>query len=84
VSLPVGEAEEGSPKARDQRGEGGDVSDAGPLVIAEPYTRQPGRSVPRRSTVSACAAILAGVHDDVPEDHFRFIGDIDEVRRRHG
>jgi len=38
--------------------------------------------VPRADTLAACTAILDGVHDDVPEDAFWFVGGIDEVLAR--
>lgn len=53
-----------------------------PFFIAEPYTRLPGRHVPRHETVSACAAILDGACDDVPEAAFRFAGGMDDVLAR--
>jgi len=55
---------------------------AQPFFIAEPYTNQPGSFVPRADTVAACAAILDGAYDDVPEEAFRFTGGIDEVLAR--
>jgi RNA polymerase sigma factor (sigma-70 family) len=57
---------------------------AQPFFIAEPYTHQPGSFVRRDDTVAACAAILDGAHDNVPEEAFRFTGGIDEVRGRAG
>ena len=53
-----------------------------PFFIAEPYTKRPGTSVPRLETVRACAAILDGAYDDVPEAAFRFAGGIEEVCAR--
>ncbi|PYN04266.1 MAG: hypothetical protein DME07_03945 [Candidatus Rokuibacteriota bacterium] len=55
---------------------------AQPFFIAEPYTHRPGTFVPRADTLAACTAILDGVHDDVPEDAFYFVGGIDEVLAR--
>jgi F0F1-type ATP synthase beta subunit len=55
---------------------------AQPFFIAEPYTKRPGSFVSRADAVAACAAILDGVHDDVPEDAFYFTGGIDEVLAR--
>jgi RNA polymerase sigma factor (sigma-70 family) len=55
---------------------------AQPFFVAEPYTNLPGSFVPRAETVEACAAILDGVHDDVPEEAFRFTGAIGEVLAR--
>lgn len=53
-----------------------------PFFIAEPYTHQPGSFVPRAETVVACAAILDGAYDDVPEEAFRFTGGIEQVLAR--
>ena len=53
-----------------------------PFFIAEPYTKRPGTHVPRQETVRACAEILDGGCDDVPENAFRFAGGIEEVRAR--
>ena len=53
-----------------------------PFFIAEPYTNLPGSFVPRADTVAACAAILDGTYDDVPEEAFRFTGGIEEVLAR--
>jgi F-type H+-transporting ATPase subunit beta len=53
-----------------------------PFFIAEPYTKRPGTTVSRQQTVRACAAILDGADDGVPETAFRFAGGIDEVRAR--
>ena len=50
-----------------------------PFFVAEAYTKRPGTSVPRQETVRACAAILDGAYDDVPEAAFDFTGGIDEV-----
>jgi len=55
---------------------------AQPFFIAEPYTHQPGAFVPRADTLAACAAILDGTHDDIPEEAFRFTGAIDQVMVR--
>jgi RNA polymerase sigma factor (sigma-70 family) len=55
---------------------------AQPFFIAEPYTNLPGSFVPRVETVEACAAILDGVHDDVPEEAFRFTGGMEQVLAR--
>jgi RNA polymerase sigma factor (sigma-70 family) len=55
---------------------------AQPFFIAEPYTHQPGAFVTRADTLAACAAILDGAHDDIPEEAFRFTGGIDQVLAR--
>ena len=55
---------------------------AQPFFIAEPYTKRPGSFVRRADALAACAAIVDGAHDDVPEDAFYFTGGIDEVLAR--
>jgi len=49
------------------------------FFIAEPYTKRPGSFVRRADAIAACAAILDGVHDAVPEEAFSFTAGIDEV-----
>jgi F-type H+-transporting ATPase subunit beta len=53
-----------------------------PFFIAEPYTRRPGTRVSRQDTVRACAGILDGAWDHVPEAAFGFAGGMDEVLAR--
>ena len=55
-----------------------------PFFIAEPYTKRPGTRVSRQDTVRACASILDGAWDDVPEAAFRFAGGMDEILQRAG
>jgi F-type H+/Na+-transporting ATPase subunit beta len=50
-----------------------------PMFVAEPFTGLDGKYVPVSETVEGCKQIVAGVHDDLPEDAFRMVGDIDEV-----
>ncbi|HEV8144244.1 MAG TPA: hypothetical protein VGQ77_15390, partial [Methylomirabilota bacterium] len=57
---------------------------AQPFFVAEPYTKRPGAFVPRAEAVAACAAIVDGVYDDIPEEAFYFTGGIDEVLARVG
>jgi F-type H+/Na+-transporting ATPase subunit beta len=49
-------------------------------VVAEPWTKLPGRTVPSSETVGACREILDGEHDDVPEGAFMFVGVIEEAK----
>ncbi|PWU18420.1 MAG: hypothetical protein C5B48_14785 [Candidatus Rokuibacteriota bacterium] len=53
-----------------------------PFFIAEPYTKRPGSFVSRAAALSACAGILDGAYDDIPEQAFHFVGGIDEVLAR--
>jgi len=53
-----------------------------PFFVAEPYTKRAGTNVPCAETVRACAAILDGAYDEIPESAFDFTGTIDEVLAR--
>jgi F-type H+-transporting ATPase subunit beta len=53
-----------------------------PFFVAEPYTKTPGTFVPRAEALAACASIVDGEHDDVPEQAFSFVGGIDDVLAR--
>jgi F0F1-type ATP synthase beta subunit len=55
---------------------------AQPFFVAEAYTQVRGSSVSREESVRACGEILGGLHDDLPEKAFYFVGGIDEVRAR--
>ncbi|HUF37181.1 MAG TPA: F0F1 ATP synthase subunit beta [Anaerolineales bacterium] len=50
-----------------------------PFVVAEQFTGTPGVYVPLKETVRGFREILDGVHDDLPEQAFMFVGPIDEV-----
>ncbi|MEK7807116.1 MAG: F0F1 ATP synthase subunit beta [Chloroflexota bacterium] len=50
-----------------------------PFFVAETFTNQPGKYVPLRETVRGFGEILAGQHDDLPEQAFYMVGTIDEV-----
>jgi len=52
-----------------------------PFFTAEPYTGNPGVTVPLAETLRGCAAILDGDYDDVPEERFLRIGKIDEAQQ---
>lgn len=47
--------------------------------VAEQFTGQKGTYVPVAETIRGFKEILAGQHDDVPEDAFRLVGSIDDV-----
>jgi len=44
--------------------------------VAEPFTGMTGVFVPREDTVRSFKEILAGDHDDLPEDAFYMVGDV--------
>lgn len=47
--------------------------------VAEQFTGQKGTYVPVSETIRGFKEILAGQHDEVPEDAFRLVGSIDDV-----
>jgi F-type H+/Na+-transporting ATPase subunit beta len=53
-----------------------------PFFVAEQFTGREGKYVPLEETVRGFAEILAGKHDDIPEDAFLLAGTIDEVVER--
>ena len=53
-----------------------------PMFVAEVFTGQPGRYVPIKETVRGFQEILAGEHDDLPEQAFYMVGTIDEAVER--
>ena len=55
-----------------------------PFFVAEAFTNQPGKYVPVRETVRGFAEILAGQHDDLPEQAFYMVGAIDEALEKAG
>ncbi|MBN1136971.1 MAG: F0F1 ATP synthase subunit beta [Anaerolineae bacterium] len=50
-----------------------------PMFVAEKFTGRPGRYVPIKETVRGFGEILAGKHDDLPEQAFYMVGGIDEA-----
>ncbi len=50
-----------------------------PMFVAEAYTGMKGRYVPIADTIRGFEQILAGAHDDVPEQAFYMVGTIDEA-----
>ena len=50
-----------------------------PFFVAEQFTGQPGKYVPREESVQAFKEIVDGKHDDLPERAFYMKGTIDEV-----
>lgn len=53
-----------------------------PMFVAEQFTGREGRYVPLRETVRGFREILDGKHDDLPEQAFYMVGDIDEAVER--
>ena len=50
-----------------------------PFFVAEQFTGSPGKYVPINETVRGIKQILAGDHDDLPEQAFYMVGTIDEA-----
>lgn len=48
-----------------------------PFHVAEQFTSQPGIYVPVHETVDSFDAVLAGKYDELPEDAFMMVGNID-------
>ena len=57
---------------------------AQPFFVAEQFTGMPGVFVPREDTVRSFQAILSGKHDDLPEDAFYMVADIDAAVAKAG
>jgi F-type H+-transporting ATPase subunit beta len=51
-----------------------------PFFLTEEFTGRKGKHVPLDKTLDGCEMILTGKMDDVPEEAFFMIGDIEEVK----
>ena len=51
-----------------------------PFFVATQFTGREGRYVPIQDTISGFNEILEGKHDDLPEQAFYMVGDIEEAR----
>ena len=50
-----------------------------PFSVAEQFTGMEGKYVPLKETIRGFKEIIEGVHDDLPESAFLFVGTIDEA-----
>jgi len=50
-----------------------------PFFVAEAFTGTPGKYVPLKETIRGFKEIMEGKHDDLPEQAFYMVGNIDEV-----
>jgi F-type H+-transporting ATPase subunit beta len=50
-----------------------------PFHVAEVFTGTPGKYVQLQDTIKGFQEIVAGIHDDVPEQAFYMVGTIEEV-----
>ncbi len=53
-----------------------------PMFVAEPWTGLGGESVSREQTLRDCIALLAGEHDDLPEDALYMVGTLEQARAK--
>jgi F-type H+/Na+-transporting ATPase subunit beta len=53
-----------------------------PNFVAEQFTGQPGKYVKLEDTITGFSEIIAGKHDDLPEQAFYMVGTIDEAVAR--
>jgi F-type H+-transporting ATPase subunit beta len=53
-----------------------------PFFVAEQFTGLPGRYVPVQETIEGFSEILAGNCDDLPEDAFLYVGNVEEAREK--
>ena len=49
------------------------------FAVAEQFTGMKGKYVPLRDTIRGFKEILDGLHDDLPEQAFLYVGTIDEA-----
>ena len=50
-----------------------------PFSVAEQFTGMKGKYVPLRETIRGFKEILDGLHDDLPEQAFLYVGTIDDA-----
>ncbi len=50
-----------------------------PFSVAEQFTGMPGKYVPIKETIRGFREIIDGMHDDLPESAFLFVGTIEEA-----
>ncbi len=50
-----------------------------PFAVAEQFTGYEGKYVPLKETVRGFREIIEGIHDEIPESYFLYVGSIDEV-----
>ena len=50
-----------------------------PFFVAEQFTGTPGKYVKLEETIRSFKEVIEGKHDDVPEQAFYMVGDIEEV-----
>lgn len=53
-----------------------------PMFVAEVFSGIPGRYVKQKDTIASFKAIVEGEADDLPEDAFYMVGDLEDARRK--
>jgi F-type H+-transporting ATPase subunit beta len=53
-----------------------------PFHVAEQFTGTPGKYVPIKETIAAFKDVIDGNMDDVPEQAFYMVGNLDEVHEK--
>jgi F-type H+/Na+-transporting ATPase subunit beta len=53
-----------------------------PMFVAEQFTGQPGIFVPLSDTVASFKALTEGKYDNLPEQAFYMVGDIEDAERK--
>jgi F-type H+-transporting ATPase subunit beta len=53
-----------------------------PFFVAEKFTGSPGKFVKLSDTIQGFKEIVAGQHDDLPEQAFYMVGDINEAKAK--
>lgn len=53
-----------------------------PFHVAEQFTGTPGKYVPIKETIEAFKEVIAGNMDDIPEQAFYMVGNLDEVQEK--
>ena len=53
-----------------------------PFFVAEQFTGTPGRYVPLSETLESFEHLLAGKCDDIPEQAFYMVGNVEEARQK--
>ncbi|GJM16984.1 MAG: ATP synthase subunit beta [Thermodesulfobacteriota bacterium] len=53
-----------------------------PFHVAEQFTGTPGKYVPIKETIEAFKEVISGTMDDIPEQAFYMVGNLDEVHEK--
>jgi F-type H+-transporting ATPase subunit beta len=53
-----------------------------PFTVAAQFTGTPGKLVPLKETISGFEEIVNGKHDDLPEQAFYMVGNLEEAKEK--